>query len=179
VKTDEIKLLYEYNYWADRRILTACAKVGPQQYVAGTSLGVAHGSLHATLIHILDAEWQWRLTCTGYYRTLLRKEEYDATELTEALFPTLEALVDRWQAEEKEMRAFLGGLDDKQLNRPLRYTTDSGSVRERLLWHCLFHAVNHGTLHRGEAAALLTGYGQSPGDFDFTLFLNEHHGLPS
>jgi hypothetical protein len=27
--------------------------------------------------------------------------------------------------------------------------------------------------HRNEAAALLTGYGQSPGDFDFTMFLNE------
>jgi uncharacterized damage-inducible protein DinB len=47
------------------------------------------------------------------------------------------------------------------------------------LRHCLFHAVNHGTLHRGEAAALLAGYGQSPGDFDFTLFLSEHQGPPS
>ena len=25
-----------------------------------------------------------------------------------------------------------------------------------------------------EAAALLTGYGPSPGDFDFTLFMSEH-----
>jgi hypothetical protein len=32
--------------------------------------------------------------------------------------------------------------------------------------------------HRSEAAALLTGYGQSPGEIDFTVFLNErtaHH----
>ena len=27
--------------------------------------------------------------------------------------------------------------------------------------------------HRSEAAALLTSYGQSPGEIDFTVFLNE------
>jgi hypothetical protein len=27
--------------------------------------------------------------------------------------------------------------------------------------------------HRSEAAALLTSYGQSPGDYDFTMFLSE------
>lgn len=31
----------------------------------------------------------------------------------------------------------------------------------------------YGTQHRSEAAAILTGYGCSPGDLDFTLFLNE------
>ena len=33
--------------------------------------------------------------------------------------------------------------------------------------------VQIGTQHRSEAAILLTSYGQSPGDFDFTMFVNE------
>jgi uncharacterized damage-inducible protein DinB len=42
-----------------------------------------------------------------------------------------------------------------------------------VLWHCLLHVVNHGTQHRSEAAAILTGYGHSPGDLDFTMFLSQ------
>ena len=71
------------------------------------------------------------------------------------------------------MRAYLASLQDDDLDGLLRYTTDQGERRERVLWHCLLHVVNHGTQHRSEAAALLTEYGSSPGDLDFTVFLNE------
>ncbi len=61
----------------------------------------------------------------------------------------------------------------KILTRMVRYPIDSGELRERVLWHCLLHVVNHGTQHRSEAAAILTSYGASPGDLDFTVFLLE------
>ena len=52
MKIDEIKLLYDYNDWADGRILSACARVSPEQYAAPASYG--RGGLRATLVHILD-----------------------------------------------------------------------------------------------------------------------------
>jgi uncharacterized damage-inducible protein DinB len=130
------------------------------------------------IVHKLDGEWQWRIAREGFYRDHLTDAQYDATELTEAQFPTLQALEERLQVEQGAMTKYLNSLDEETLNGTLRYTVPSGTVRERPLWHGLFRAVNHGTQHRSEAAALLTDYGQSPGDLDFTLFLNEQFNLP-
>lgn len=180
---DDIRLLYEYNYWANRRILTACANVSQEQYIAPTSIGVGYGSLRATLVHALDSERAWRVSFQKYYVPAgsLQGDAplWDIADLTEADLPTLNALQERWQAEERAMRDYLGSLSDADLNGLVRYRIPEGMVRERVLWHCLVHVVNHGTQHRSEAAALLTSYGHSPGDLDITQFLNEFFNLPS
>jgi uncharacterized damage-inducible protein DinB len=62
MNTDGIRLLFEYNYWADQRILKTCAKATPEQYVARTDFGLGFPSLRATLVHLLDGESQWRIT---------------------------------------------------------------------------------------------------------------------
>jgi uncharacterized damage-inducible protein DinB len=171
MKIDEIKLLYDYNDWADARILAACARVSPEQYAAPTSYG--HGGLRATMVHIMDNLWQQRITLQGYYQEPLADEAaYDATELHEYAFPTLAALQERWVIEQREMRAYLDTLTEETLNGTIRYVIP-GVVRERVVWHILVDLIIHATQHRSEAAALLTGYGQSPGDFDFTMSLNE------
>ena len=171
MKIDEIKLMYGYNDWADARLLATCAKVSPEQYAAPTSYG--RGGLRATMIHILDNIWQQRITLQGYYQEPLADEAaYDATELHEDDFPTFAMLRERWLIEQREMRGYLETLTDETLNSKVRYVIP-GAVRERVVWHILLDVVLHATQHRSEAAALLTGYGQSPGDFDFTMSLNE------
>ena len=171
MKIDEIKLLYDYNDWADERILAACARVSPEQYAAPTSYG--HGGLRATMVHILDNIWQQRITLQGYYREPLADEAaYDATELHEDALPTFAMLRERWTIEQREMRAYLDTVTEETLNGVIRYVIP-GVIRERVVWHILLDLILHATQHRSEAAALLTGYGQSPGDFDFTMSLNE------
>lgn len=170
---DEIQLLYDYNDWADARILAACARVSPQQYAAPTSSGTGRGGLRGTMVHMLDNIWQWRITLQGYYREPLADEAaYDATELHEDAFPTLAALRERWMTEQREMRAYIATLTQETLNGKIRYVIP-GALREHVVWHILLDVIIHAMQHRSEAAALLTGYGQSPGDFDFTMFLNE------
>ena len=171
MKIDEIKLLYDYNEWADARILAACARVSPGQYAATASYG--RGGLRATMVHILDNTWQQRITLQGYYEQPLADEAaYDATELHEDAFPTLAVLRERWMREQQEMRAYLDTLTEETLNGSIRYVIP-GALRERVVWHVLLDVIIHATQHRSEAAALLTGYGQAIGDFDFTMFLNE------
>lgn len=158
----DIHLIYNYNYWANHKILKASAGVTEEQFLASGEF--PYGGLRGTLIHILDAEWVWRR---------LFEDASLEPDLNRDEFPTLKSIEERWREEEKAMRVCLDKLRDEDMESHLRYTGDTGIKRDRILWHCLLHVVNHGTQHRGEAAALLTSFGHSPGDLDFTLFLNE------
>ena len=173
MNVDEIKLMYEYNDWADARILASCSRVSADQYAAETSIGTGRGGLRTTMVHLLDSMWQDRITLQGYYKEPLENEAaYDATELHEDVFPTFAALQERWTTEQREMRAYLDTLTEEALNGTIRYVIP-GVIRERVVWHFLVAALLHNMQHRSEAAVLLTSYGQSPGDLEFTLFLNE------
>jgi uncharacterized damage-inducible protein DinB len=122
------------------------------------------------MVHILDNIWQQRITLQGYYREPLANEAaYDATELHEDAFPTLALLQERWLIEQQEMRTYLDTLTEETLNSTIRYVIP-GAIRERVVWHILVDLILHATQHRSEAAVLLTGFGQSPGDFDFIMF---------
>jgi uncharacterized damage-inducible protein DinB len=161
----DVLILYDYNYWANGRILAAAARVSAEQFAAPGTF--PYGGLRGTLVHALDAEQSWCL----FFQQLSWE---GVPELKEADLPTLDLLVARWRQAETAMRSYLAGLSDDDLNGHLRYTVENGQQRDRLLWHCLVHVVNHGTQHRAEAAALLTSFDSSPGDLDFTLFLNQY-----
>ncbi len=162
MQTQEIAKLFDYNYWANKKLVAMAAKLTSEQFTAPGSF--PFGGVRGTLVHILDAEYSWRM---------LLGQGILTDEMKETEFAALDAVEKRWQDEEAAMRGYLAGLKDEDLTGLVRYTTDKGIRRERVRWHCLYHVVNHGTQHRSEAAALLTDFGQSPGDMDFTVFLNE------
>ncbi|MDE2821656.1 MAG: DinB family protein [Chloroflexota bacterium] len=164
MKTDDIKLLYQYNDWANKRILAAAENLTQDQLRTPNELG--WGSLRGALVHILDAEFGWRkfLNNEAGSRDLLRDED----------FQDVAALRQRWELENESLWTFLNALTDEDLYRPV--ISQRGDTEYRwVLWQCLTHVVNHGTQHRAECAALLTGFGHSPGDVDFTLFLSSRH----
>ncbi len=51
----DIQDMYDYNYWANRRLLGMAKKVTPEQFIAPSSHSFS--SLQGTLVHTLDAEW--------------------------------------------------------------------------------------------------------------------------
>ena len=157
----EILTIYDYNYWANKRILLASEKITEKQFLAPANF--PFGGLRGTLVHILDAEFGWR--------TFFQTNDWSALELKAEDFPTLASVQARASQEEKEMRVYLATLSDKDMNSHKVYKNEKGEPRDRILWQCLYHLVNHGTQHRSEAAALLTDYNASPGDLDFTVYL--------
>ena len=162
MNTEDIRLLYRYNAWANMRILNAAALVPGAQFLAPA--GFPHGGLRSTLTHILFAEWVWRKRWEGDSPTTMIEPED---------FPTFEAIRDRWRNEDESLDALLDNINDARLNTELEYKSTKGEPKRNVLWQLMAHLVNHGTQHRTEAAALLTDMGHSPGDIDLILFLRE------
>lgn len=159
----DILTLYEYNYWANDRILRAAAEVSAAQLTAPFRL--SHGSLRGTLVHALSAERAWRLRCQERIST--------AAPLAESDFPTLASLRSYWADEERAMRGYVASLTEEALVERIQYRNFKGVPLESVLWHVLAHVVNHGTQCRSEAGIALTEYGHSPGDIDMSLFFRE------
>jgi uncharacterized damage-inducible protein DinB len=160
----DILMLYRYNQWSTRKILDAAAHVTEEQFLAPADF--PHGGLRGTLVHTLFAEWIWRNRWQGTSPTHRLQPEQ---------FPTFDSLCTRWAEEENLLMTFVNDLTDEQLNRVVSYKTTDGSPKQRALWQMMAHLVNHGTQHKAEAAAMLTGFGHSPGEIDMIFFLMENY----
>jgi uncharacterized damage-inducible protein DinB len=153
--------LIAYNFWANDRILSACERLSVDDFTRVAAPDPGWGSLRGILVHALDAEYGWRSVLQGQ----------DATDiLDEADFADVAALKARWAAERAAWLDYVAGVGVDDLNRG----TNSDPERSPKVWQTIMHVVNHGTQHRSEAAAILTGYGRSPGELDFDLFLAEN-----
>lgn len=162
MNTHDIQLLYDYNCWCNARILGTASQITPEQFLAPGPY--PYGGLRPTLVHTLYAEWLWRLRWLGTAANQGMEPEE---------FPTVAALHTRWRQEEAALLEFVAGLSDTRLKSEFEYTSTEGGHHKRVLWEAMAHVVNHGTQHRTEAAAMLTGFGHSPGDIDLIVYLNE------
>ncbi|MCK6539503.1 MAG: DinB family protein [Anaerolineales bacterium] len=156
----DIKLLFEYNQWANAKILDAAANVTGEQFLAPAPF--PHGGLRGTLAHVFFAEWLWRRRMQG---------ESPTRRIAPDEFPTFDSLRSRWLEENAELMRFVDSLTDAKLSGRFQYKTTTGVPHEDVLWQVLAHLVNHGTQHRSEAAAMLTDMGHSPGETDLIVFL--------
>lgn len=160
---DTLLTLYDYNYWANARLLEAAAKLDETQFRMPAAY--PHGGIRGTLVHLLSAEWIWRQRC---------QEGLSATAmLTENDFPTLASLSERWHAEETKMRGYLKALSETALQETVSYKTTSGRPQAQRLDLILHHLLLHGMQHRAEVAAMLTDFGHSPGDIDLIIYLRK------
>lgn len=161
MRTQDIQLLYDYNCWANERIVGAAAQVPPEQF-AQARLGYCQ--LRDTLAHIFSAERRWRERWQGGPPSPM---------LGPNDVPDLPALRQEWAGEQQRMRAYLATLRDEDLLKEISYSRLDGSPITNTLWHTLAHMVNHGTQHRAELAMLLTDLGCSPGNLDLVIYVRE------
>lgn len=154
----DIVILVSYTFWADMRVLTACEKVPPEDFVRVVSPDPGWHSLRGTLIHALDTAYGWR--------TALQELE-DSGVIEESNFANATSLKERWETEREAWIKYVTTLTDDELNA---IWWSQGEIK-RTRWQTIMHVVNDLTHHRSEAAAMLTGYGQSPGELDFDRYV--------
>jgi uncharacterized damage-inducible protein DinB len=55
--TDDIQLLFEYDRWANHRVVQAASNFSTEEFTR--DLGGAFSSIRETLVHIIAGEWVW------------------------------------------------------------------------------------------------------------------------
>jgi len=158
----DIFTLYEYNAWANGRVLRAVEPLAPEMFLK--DLKNSFPSVRDTLAHILGAEWIWLRRWHG---------ESPSQILPAADFPSLASLKERFAALETERHAFLEGLTEKRLTQSFDYKDTAGNAHSLRLVQSLQHLVNHGTYHRGQITTMLRQLGATPVSTDMSRFYLE------
>jgi len=159
---EEMRVLYDYNAWANRRQLEAASKVTTEEFLR--PMGSSFGSLCDTLAHIYGAEWVWLERFQGKSPSALP----DVTQ-----FHDVTGLREKWLEHEARLLDFVGKLTQEDLERVMEYKTLKFGVYRNMLWQSMQHVVNHGTYHRGQVTTLLRQLNAQPILTDLMHFYRE------
>jgi uncharacterized damage-inducible protein DinB len=158
----EMRTLFDYNAWANRRSIEAAAALTAEKFVQ--PMGSSFGSVRDTLAHIWGAEWIWLERFQGRSPSSLP----DTTQ-----FQDMASLRERWDELEARLLGFVRGLSQADLERVFEYKTLKFGVYRNPLWESMQHLVNHGTYHRGQVTTLLRQLGAQPIATDLMHFYRE------
>lgn len=154
--------LYEYNAWADRRILEAASALTREQFKK--PMGSSFSSVRDTVAHIYGVEWLWLQRFQGRSPVAIP----DDKELVD-----IAKLKARWAEFETILLDFVRGLTQEDLDHVMEYKTMKFGMYRNPLWQSMLHLVNHGTYHRGQVTTMLRQLGAQPILTDLMHFYRE------
>jgi len=159
---EDVRTLYDYNTWANHRILDACAPLTPEQFTR--DLGSSFHSLRDTLAHIYGAEWVWLERWHG--RT-------PAGLPSSADFTDFETTRRRLTDIDRSLVDYVASLNAGDLQRIHEIKTTAGVPYAQPLWQMLQHVANHSTYHRGQVTTMLRQLGAKAVSNDMIVFYRE------
>ena len=166
---DDIQLLYEYDRWANNRVLQAVSALSAEQFTRDLRGGFH--SVRDTLVHIIGGEWIWLAywkepSHSSAFLTDLRRRR-DALFNPDA-FSSVAAVQLKWAEVEKEQTEFVSRVTNESLEQMLPFRT----TQIRLV-HLMQHLANHSTYHRGQVALMMRQLNAEPLATDLHVFLVE------
>ncbi len=159
---DTIRTLFDYHYWANRRVRDCIVALTDEQFTRANDYSV--GSMRNQVVHTMGAELLWVSRLRGVSPSGFPNPDD---------FPTPQSAFDAWAAQEADVRAFLAGLTDEQLAQTIEYRTTSGVAYRETAWVILMQLINHGTDHRAQILAGLHRLGVPTVPQDFIMYSRE------
>jgi uncharacterized damage-inducible protein DinB len=164
---DDIQLLYEYDRWANDRVLQAVSTLTVEQF--RRDLGGSFPSVRDTLVHIIASEWAWL--------TIWNEPSPSSAFVANVwprlgavfpanAFPDVAAVQFRWGEIESEQVEFVNRVTNESLARMLPVQTTKISLAPLMQ-----HLANHSTYHRGQVALMMRQLDSVPLPTDFHVFL--------
>ncbi len=149
-----VRDLYDYHRWANRRLFDFALGLGEEMCARDVGKQFSHPKVTRMFGHLYGADWVW----------LSRWKGASPTTLPGAEFTTMAAVRQKWDALESEQKAFVDGLSEADLARPVEYKNTEGKAFTAPLGPLLLHVANHATHHRSEIATMVTMLSGSPPD---------------
>ena len=168
---EHFQLLADYNQWMNGKLYEAAASLTPVELAEDR--GAFFGSVLGTLNHLVVADriWLKRFATLPAFAEPLRpvSELPDPQGLDQILFERFEALRDHRQWLDRQILAWIDGLDKGDLEQVLEYRNTKGIASSRRVSLLLLHFFNHQTHHRGQITTLLAQYGEDVGLTDLLV----------
>jgi uncharacterized damage-inducible protein DinB len=162
VTLELLRFLYQFNAWADRRLLDACGALSNEQFTR--NLGSSFSSVRDTLVHLYGAEWVWNERFQGRSPSSL---------VSGAGYPDLASVRAKLEEMDRYYIDFVSKLTQQDLDRVIRYKSFSGDEFSNPLWQSLHQVSNHATYHRGQVITMLRQLGVKPVSTDLIMYYRE------
>jgi uncharacterized damage-inducible protein DinB len=162
VTLELLRVLFQYNQWADRRLLDACSALTNEQFTR--DLGSSFRSVRDTLVHLYGAEWVWNERIEGRSPTSL---------VAGTGFPDLASVRAKLEEMDSYYLDYVTRLTLQDLEHVIHYKSFAGEDLSNPLWQTLHQLTNHASYHRGQVTTLLRQLGAKPVTTDLIAFYRE------
>ncbi len=162
VTPELIRFLFQYNAWADLRILEACSALSNEQFTR--SLGSSFSSVRDTVAHLYGAEWVWNERIQG---------RSPSTLVSGAAYPDLDSIRTALEEMDRYYIDYVSKLTQQDMDQIIRYKGFTGDEFSNPLWQSLHQLTNHASYHRGQVVTMLRQLGVKPVSTDLILFYRE------
>ena len=156
-----IRELYEYHWWANRRLFKAAAELGEKPTIREMGPQFSEPTVKALFVHVYGFDVVWLARWRGSAQNRLPRD----TD-----FSSMAELRMSWDALQTVQRNFIDTLTTPDLGRVVAYESTEGQSFRLALWPLLQHVANHATHHRSEIATMMTMLNGSPPPTDLVLY---------